>query len=109
MTSSKPKATTCSTDSKPRRTQALPAAAKTAAVREPHHTRQPSKLELIRNLLARPDGATLDELVSATRWQPHSVRAGMTGLRKQGLTITRAKAEGTTRFAIEAQSTETAA
>jgi hypothetical protein len=109
MTNSKPTATTCSTDAKPRRAKAQPIAAKTAAVQEPHHSRQPSKLELIRSLLARPDGATLDELVSATRWQVHSVRAGMTGLRKQGLTITRSKREGMTRFIIDSEPAEAAA
>jgi hypothetical protein len=109
MANSQPKATTCSTDTKPRRTQAQPAVAKTAEVQEPHHSRQPSKLEVIRGLLTRPEGTTLDELVSATGWQPHSVRAGMTGLRKQGLTIVRTKADGTTRFVVEAQSTEAAA
>jgi hypothetical protein len=75
-------------------------------VREPNHARQPSKLEVIRSLLVHPAGATLDELVSATGWQQHSVRAGMTGLRKQGLTIVRTKADGTTRFAIAAQPAE---
>lgn len=109
MTHSKRKATTCSTDAKLRPTLAQPVAAKTAAVQEPNHSRQPNKLELIRSLLARPDGATLDELVSATGSQPHSFRAGMTGLRKQGLTITRSKADGTTRFAIEIQPIEVAA
>jgi hypothetical protein len=109
MTNSKSKATTCSTDTKPRRTPAQPVAAKTAAGQGPHHSRQPSKLEVIRSLLVRLDGATRDELVAATGWQPHSVRAGMTGLRKQGLTIVRTKTDGTTRFAIETQSTETAA
>ena len=109
MTNSKPKAATCSTDTKPRRTQAQPAAAKTAAVREPNHARQPRKVEVIRSLLAQPEGASLHELVAATGWQPHSVRAGMTGLRKQGLTIVRTKADGTTRFAIETQPAKVAA
>jgi len=109
MMNSKPKATTRSTDTKPRRTQAQPVAAKTAAVREPKASRQPSKLEVIRSLLVHPAGASLDELVAATGWQPHSVRAGMTGLRKQGLNIVRTKADGTTRFAIEVHPVEAAA
>jgi hypothetical protein len=109
MTNSKSKAIARRKNAEPLRTQAKPVPAKTAEARNPNHSRQPSKLELIRSLLAHPDGATLDELVSATGWLPHSVRAGMTGLRKQGLTITRTKADGATRFAIEAQSTETAA
>jgi transcription initiation factor IIE alpha subunit len=68
-----------------------------------------SKLDVIRSMMTRTDGATLDELVSATGWQPHSVRAGMTGLRKQGLTIVRTKNDGTTRFVIETQPVEATA
>lgn len=109
MTNSKPKVTARSTTAKPQRMQLQPAAAQTAKLQDPNLSRQLSKLEVVRSLLERPDGATLDELVSATGWQPHSVRAGMTGLRKQGLTITRSKAEGTTRFAIETQRSEVAA
>jgi hypothetical protein len=51
-------------------------------------------------LLSRPNGATLQDLTTATGWQQHSVRAGMTGLRKQGHAITRTRKEGLTRFAI---------
>jgi hypothetical protein len=69
-------------------------------------TSQPTKLELIHDLLARPDGAALEELVSATGWQSHSVRAGMTALRKKGLVITRLKGDGASRFAIATQPTE---
>jgi hypothetical protein len=109
MQNSKPKATARSTTAKPQLMQAQPAAAQTGKLQDPNPPRQPRKLEVVRSLLERPDGATLDELVSATGWQPHSVRAGMTGLRKQGLTITRAKADGPTRFAIETQPVEVTA
>lgn len=109
MTNTKSNANARRRNAEPRHTQAQPVAATTAEQQDPRSSRQPSKLEVIRNLLERPDGATLDELVSATGWQPHSVRAGMTGLRKQGLTITRNKVEGSTRFAIEAQPVEAAA
>lgn len=34
-------------------------------------------------------GASLPELMKATGWQGHSVRAAMTGLRKRGLQIER--------------------
>jgi hypothetical protein len=109
MTNTKPNASARRTNTTPQRAQAGSVAASTAEERDPDRSRQPSKLEVIRSLLARPDGASLEELVSATGWQPHSVRAGMTGLRKQGLNIVRTKVDGTTRFAIEAQSTEAAA
>ena len=106
MTNTKPNASARRTKTTPQRAQAGSVAASTAEERGPDRSRQPSKLEVIRSLLARPLGATLDELVTATGWQPHSVRAGMTGLRKKGLTIVRTKADGTTRFAIEAQPAE---
>ena len=66
-------------------------------------TPHPSKLELIRNLLTQPSGTTLEDLTNATGWQPHSVRAGLTSLRKQGHVIARSNVDGVTRFAITAQ------
>ncbi len=88
---------------KPKRSDEQSVAPKAAEARDTDRRRGPGKLVLMRNLLTQPGGATLRELASATCWQPHSVRAGMTGLRKQGLSITREKVGGTTRFAIEAQ------
>jgi hypothetical protein len=48
-----------------------------------------TKTETIRKLLARKSGASMTQLQSATRWQPHSVRAALSGLRKRGTIITR--------------------
>lgn len=42
-------------------------------------------------LLKRKDGATLDEIIEATGWLPHTSRAALTGLKKKGHTIERAK------------------
>lgn len=42
-------------------------------------------------LLRREQGSTLDELVDATAWQPHTARAMLTGLRKKGHAIERRK------------------
>lgn len=39
-------------------------------------------------MLARPDGATLDQLVAATGWLPHTTRAALTGLKKKGQLVT---------------------
>ena len=36
-------------------------------------------------LLKRPGGATIDDLVAATGWQPHSVRGAMSGTLKKHL------------------------
>jgi hypothetical protein len=43
--------------------------------------------------MKRAKGATLDELVKATDWLPHTTRAALTGLRKRGLTFERVKDE----------------
>ncbi len=46
-----------------------------------------TKSELMRRMLARKSGATLSSLQKATGWQPHSVRAALSTLRKAGYTI----------------------
>jgi hypothetical protein len=43
-----------------------------------------TKSATVCKLLARPRGATVPELMTATGWQHHSVRAFFTGLRKKG-------------------------
>jgi hypothetical protein len=48
-----------------------------------------SKSDLVINLLLRAKGATPLELIAATDWQPHSVRAFLSGLRKKGRSIVR--------------------
>jgi Protein of unknown function (DUF3489) len=40
-------------------------------------------------LLQRNDGATLEEVIAATGWLPHTTRAAFTGLRKRGCAIER--------------------
>lgn len=52
-------------------------------------------------LLARSGGVTMDELVAATSWQPHTARAALTGLRKKGHAITREKVDGVSRYRLE--------
>jgi hypothetical protein len=39
------------------------------------------------------EGATLDELIKATDWLPHTTRAALTGLRKRGYAIERTRGE----------------
>lgn len=48
-----------------------------------------TKTAAVCKLLARPRGATVPELMTATGWQNHSVRAFFTGLRKKGRTLVR--------------------
>jgi len=65
----------------------------------------PSKLDRIASLLARPEGATLDDLCDATGWQVHSVRGAMAGsLKRRGLVITSEKHDGIRRYRIESAS-----
>ena len=53
------------------------------ADRRASSTAQPKSV-LVTKLLRRGKGATLAELQDATGWQPHSVRAFLSGLRKKG-------------------------
>lgn len=59
-------------------------------------TRENSKQAQMIELLKRPDGATLNQLIEATGWQAHTVRGAMAGVlkKKLGLTITSDKATG---------------
>jgi hypothetical protein len=50
-----------------------------------------TKRAVVIDLLQRPRGATLDELVDATGWLPHTTRAALTGLRKAGLAVERTR------------------
>ncbi|HEY4135533.1 MAG TPA: DUF3489 domain-containing protein [Alphaproteobacteria bacterium] len=62
--------------------------------------RPTGKLATILGLLQRSKGAPLVELEKATGWQPHSVRAAMTGLRKRDIVIQREKQNGVTRYRV---------
>jgi hypothetical protein len=46
-----------------------------------------SKLALVIDMLGARGGATIDALVKATGWLPHTTRAALTGLRKRGYRI----------------------
>ena len=45
-------------------------------------------------MLIRTEGATLDQLVSATGWQPHTTRAALTRLKARGYVVTSVKIDG---------------
>lgn len=50
-----------------------------------------AKLANVTELLARPEGASIDELTAATGWLAHTTRAALTGLRKRGISVERDK------------------
>lgn len=52
-------------------------------------TATPTKKSILLKRLTRPQGASIAALVKAVGWQPHSVRAALTGLRKDGYQIER--------------------
>ena len=56
--------------------------------------KRPSKQQLLADLLLRDSGATLDEMVSLTGWQPHTTRAALTGLKKKGYALSSDKIDG---------------
>jgi hypothetical protein len=62
-----------------------------------------TKASMIVDLLKREQGASLEELIAATDWLPHTTRAALTGLRKKGHEVTRSKVDGKTRYAIVAE------
>ena len=59
----------------------------------PHQKREGTKRALVIALLSREQGASIDDLTTATGWLPHTTRAALTGLRQSGYAITRTRAE----------------
>lgn len=73
------------------------------AVRSP---RAGSKQAQVLELLARPDGVLLHEVVTATGWLPHTARAVLSGLRKRGHRIERViDGKGGSRYGLTSLST----
>ena len=62
-----------------------------------------TKKDRLVGLLSRKDGASIEEMTLATGWLPHTARAMLTGLRKQGLAIERSKVEGVTRYIVRGE------
>ncbi len=60
----------------------------------PKPPRPDSKLGAVLVLLRGPDGVTLDDLVQATGWLPHTTRAALTGLRHRGYAVDTVREQG---------------
>jgi hypothetical protein len=70
-------------------------AAKTKeAMPPPTAAKSTTKSDTVVKLLLRAKGATPIELIAATDWQPHSLRAFLAGLRKKGRVIVREERKG---------------
>ena len=73
----------------------------------PVNPRPGTKAALILGCLRRPKGVTLKELVTATDWQPHSIRGFLSAVvtRKMGLKIKSVKhASSDRRYSVKAGS-----
>ncbi len=68
----------------------------------------PTKQTLLLDLLSRPEGATLGQIMDATGWQKHSVRGFISGFikKKRGLTIVSEKREGVRFYCLQTQNAE---
>ena len=75
-------------------TETKPSAEKVSA------PRRQTKIGGVIARLEREQGATLDEMVKATGWLPHTTRAALTGLKKKGHTIERDKRDDVTCYRI---------
>jgi hypothetical protein len=63
-----------------------------SAAAEP--TKAPSKQQQLAALVVRDEGATLEQMIAATGWLPHTTRAALTGLKKKGYVISSDKVDG---------------
>ena len=98
--------------------EAKPAAAKrsdrprgTGKRANPHQTAKStakSKKDQLIGLLSKPNGARVSVLVERLGWQPHTVRAALSGLRKQGFEVATSKSAktGETVYLIAGQPAE---
>lgn len=65
------------------------------------NTSRQTKSGAVRLLLLRERGATIDEIMQATGWKPHSCRAFLTGVRKSdGEVIKQERSDGKTAYRI---------
>ena len=68
------------------------AGSKASSLPSPEAPRVGSKQALLVGMLSAEQGATIEALIAATGWLPHTTRAVLTGLRKRGYAIERLRA-----------------
>ncbi len=86
---------------KPRST---PAVAKPPKQTEVQREGRVTKLERLLTLLSQPEGASIEDMMQATKWQQHSVRGFLAGTvkKKLGFSLTSSKLkDGVRRYHIE--------
>ena len=88
-----------------RRAERKPCGAEPNGRTSPAVVRPGTKQALLIDLLKRKKGATIEEIVAATGWQPHSVRGAISGTlkKKLGLKVNSEKpSDGPRRYRIAA-------
>lgn len=64
-----------------------------------------TKSATVRRLLVRDGGSTLEEMIAATGWKPHSCRAFLSGVRKSGDEVIKLeRIDGSTAWRVAKQS-----
>ncbi|SMQ69632.1 Protein of unknown function [Altererythrobacter xiamenensis] len=67
-------------------------------------TARKTKSANVNRLLRRSKGATLAEIENATSWKPHSCRAFLSGVRKQGIALAKEeRANGETAYKVSGE------
>ncbi|WP_114520808.1 DUF3489 domain-containing protein [Altererythrobacter sp. ZODW24] len=75
-----------------------------AAVKPSEAPKKSTKIDMVLSMLCRSEGATLNQLVDATGWLPHTTRAALTGLKKKGHVVASEKLDGVRTYRVAASS-----
>lgn len=66
----------------------------------PGTRKPPTKSAIVTRLLSRERGASISEMTKATGWQPHSVRAFLTAVRRKATLAKEERSDGVTAYRI---------
>ena len=93
------------TPNKPNKPRILRGATKTTIKTPARAASKTSKQDQVLTMLRRQNGASIDEIVTATGWQPHSARGFLSGAVKKRLgidVISERGADGVRRYYVAA-------